>query len=52
MELLFWVESGDSLGFLSFSRRIGSAIAGLEEAKNLAGEVLRSIQIRLTTSES
>jgi hypothetical protein len=31
--------------FFLFPRRIDSAIAGLEEAKNLAGEVLRLIQI-------
>ena len=30
-----------------FPRRIDSAIAGLEEAKNLAGRVRRLIQIRL-----
>jgi hypothetical protein len=36
--------------FLSFPRRIDSAIAGLEEAKNPSGgEVLRLIQIRLAT---
>ena len=35
--------------FLSFPRRVVSAIAGLEEAKNLAGKVLRLIQIRLAT---
>ena len=34
-----------------FPRRIDSAIAGLEEAKNLAGEVLRLIQIFLTPAE-
>ena len=37
--------------FLSFSRRIGSAVAGLEEAKNLAGKVLRLIQDRLSDAE-
>jgi len=36
--------------FLSgFPRRIDSAIAGLEEAKNLAGKVLRLIQMRVAT---
>src|SRR5438876_8821835 len=36
--------------FLSgFPRRIDSAIAGLEEAKNLAGECLRLIQMRVAT---
>ena len=44
-------ESGDSLGFLSFPRRVDSAIAGLEEAKNLAGKVLRLIQDRLSDAE-
>ncbi len=38
--------------FLSgFPRRIDSAIAGLEEAKNLAGKVLRLIQDRLSDAE-
>src|SRR5207247_10683913 len=36
--------------FLSgFPRRIDSAIAGLEEAKNLAGKCLRLIQMRVAT---
>jgi hypothetical protein len=39
------------LGFLSFSRRIDSVGAGLEEAKNLAGKVLRLIQDRLSDAE-
>jgi hypothetical protein len=34
-----------------FPRRVVSAIAGLEEAKNLAGEILRLIQIFLTKVE-
>ena len=33
-----------------FPRRVDSAIAGLEEAKNPAGKILRLIQIRLMTS--
>ena len=33
----------------SFPRRVDSAIAGLEEAENLAGKVLRLIQIGLAT---
>jgi hypothetical protein len=41
----------DSSFFLSFPRRVGSAIAGLEEAKNLAGKVLRLIQDRLSDAE-
>ena len=41
----------DSSFFLSFSRRVDSAIAGLEEAKNLAGKVLRLIQDRLSDAE-
>ena len=39
----------DSWFFLSFPRYVDSAIAGPEEAKNLAGKVLRLIQIRLAT---
>jgi len=39
------------LEFLSFSRRIDSLVAGLEEAKNLAGKVLRLIQDRLSDAE-
>ena len=38
MELFFLVESVDSWFFLSFPRCVDSAIAGPEEAKNLAGE--------------
>ena len=34
-----------------FPRRVDSAIAGLEEAKNLAGKVLRLIQDRLSDAE-
>ena len=41
----------DSWFFLSFPRRVDSAIAGLEEAKNLAGKVLRLIQDRLSDAE-
>jgi hypothetical protein len=35
--------------YFLFPRRVVSAIAGLEEAKNLAGKALRLIQIRLAT---
>jgi hypothetical protein len=45
LELDQWVHSRN-ISFL-FPRRVVSAIAGLEEAKNLAGEILRPIQIRL-----
>jgi hypothetical protein len=34
-----------------FPRRIGSAVAGLEEAKNRAGKVLPLIQDRLSDAE-
>jgi hypothetical protein len=34
-----------------FPRPVDSAIAGLEEAKNLAGKVLRLIQDRLSDAE-
>ena len=44
-------ESLDSWSFLSFPRHIGSGIAGLEEAKNLAGKVLCLIQDRLSEPE-
>jgi hypothetical protein len=39
------------LGFLSFPRRIDSVVAGLEQAKNPAGKVLRLIQDRLSDAE-
>ena len=41
------------MGIISFlfPRRVDSAIAGLEEAKNLAGKVLRLIQDRLSDAE-
>jgi hypothetical protein len=39
------------LFFLSFPRRVDSAIADPEEAKNLAGKVLRLIQDPLSNAE-
>ena len=44
-ELNQWIHGSSFL----FPRRVDSAIAGPEEAKNPAGKVLRLIQIRLTT---